>query len=106
MTAQEMKEIASSEGFEMDFQFFGTSDKEIGDLDDEGNYTKEYVDFTEYQGYGDGLEYGIFARISDEPEKAANEFFVVFAEGAQDTNGTAYDTLENALRYMGYIIKR
>lgn len=100
MTAQEMNEIAALEGFQLDFQFFGTSYEEIEDVDSAGNYKKDVVYFTEYQGYGDGLDFGIFARISDDPTKAEHQFFVVYASDGADTNGTAYDSLENALRYM------
>ena len=100
MTTQEMNETASREGFELDFQFFGTSYKEVEDVDSAGNYKKDVVYFTEYQGFGDGLDFGIFARISDDPQLSPNEFSVVYASDGADTNGIAYDSLENALRYL------
>ena len=106
MTVQQMNEIAASAGFDLDFQFFDVVDREVEDVDSAGNYTKEVVYFTEYQGFADGLEYGIFARISNSPQKLPHEFYVVFASDAQDTNGTPYETLENALRYMNYLLEQ
>jgi len=93
-TPAELTAEAAEYGYDLQFEYVGQYLEEVWDDETESNID---VGVREYQAYTDG-QFGVWAKISEAPEKLGHRFHVVFAEDGQDADERAYETLYDALR--------
>lgn len=104
-TADELTAEAAAEGYALRFEYHTTSFEDVW-VNEGDTQHLEHIKVLEYQGYADGIPYGIWVRVSTEPEKLHHGFYVVHSEDGAPTDGVAYETVRAALERISRLIDR